>query len=90
MNQVILYRQGAYQLYDKGLRVPVFTAALTLIEVVNQLREERGAKVFKDLHVELDQAYATGCSDGKDLYTTILSNNKGLSPSQFVERYLTL
>lgn len=90
MNQVILYRQGAYQLYDKGLRVPVFTAALTLIEVVNHLREERGSSVFKNLHEELDQAHATGCSDGDDLYTTILSNNKRLSPDQFVGRYLTL
>lgn len=90
MNQIILYRQGAYQVYDLELRRAVFSSALTLIEIVQHLREERGASVFKNLHEELDQAYKTGCSDGDDLYTAILSNNKRLSPDQFVGRYLTL
>lgn len=90
MNQVILYRQGAYQIFDKELRMPVYTSAMTLIEVVKHLREERGPSVFKDLHEEFDRAYATGSSDGADLYSTILANNKRLSPDQFIGRYLTL
>lgn len=90
MSQVILYRQGAYQIYDKDLRLPIYTAAMTLVEVVNHFRDERGSTVFKDLHEEFDRAHATGSSDGADLYSVIVANNKRLSPDQFVGRFLTL
>ena len=90
MSQVILYHQGAYQIYDKDLRMPIYTSAMTLVEVVKHLRDERGSTVFKDLHEEFDRAHATGSSDGADLYSVIVANNKRLSPDQFVGRFLTL
>ena len=90
MSQVILYREGAYQIYDKDLCMPVYTSAMTLVEVVKHLRDERGPTIFKDLHEEFDRAHATGSSDGADLYSVIVANNKRLSPDQFVGRFLTL
>jgi len=90
MNQIILYRQGAYQVYDPELRCAVFSSALTLIEIVQHLREEFGSKIFRTLHQLFDAAYLTGCSDGSKLFATILNNNHRLTPEQFVGKYLSL
>lgn len=97
MGQLILHKDGAYQIYTTVADGPCFESALTLEELTRYIREEFGAEGLRELPQRLERAHKTGCSHmlGMTLAECISANRAGeneseLSFDEFVTRYLTL
>lgn len=97
MPQLILHKDGAYNLYTTVADGACYESALTLEQLEEVLRFEGGQMAIDGLPVRLDRAHKTGCSalDGRTLEECIECNRAGpnetrLTVDEFVERYLTL
>lgn len=97
MANVILHKDGAYQVYTTIGDGPCFESALTLAQLTEYIQQELGAAGLRDLPQRLERAHRTGCSSalGLTLEEVLATNRAGpkekaLSVEDFVRRYLTL
>lgn len=97
MPQLILHKDGAYQLYSTVSDGPCFDHALTLAELQEALHFEGGQRAIDKLPAQLARAHATGCSSttGMTLLECISCNRAGqnekeVEPEEFISRWLTL
>lgn len=97
MPQLILHKDGAYQLYTTVADGPCYEQALTLDELKEVLRFEGGQAAIDALPARLERAHKTGCSSlhGETLEECIACNRAGPDErevpfDEFVRRWLTL
>lgn len=97
MPQLILHKDGAYQLYSTVSDAPRYDRALTLDELKEELRRSGGQAAIDALPARLERAHKTGCSGcgGETLEECITCNRAGPDESEvpldeFVRRWLTL
>lgn len=96
MAQLILHKDGAYQIYTTIADGACFEGALTLEELTEYIRQELGEAGLRELPQRLERAHKTGCSmHGTTLAECLAANRAGeneseLSYDEFVARYLTL
>lgn len=97
MAQLILHKDGAYNLYTTVSDGACYESALTLDELTEAIRFEFGESGVKQLPARLKRAHRTGCSslDGMTLAECISCNRAGpgesrLTYGEFVGKYLTL
>lgn len=97
MGQLILHKDGAYQIYTTVADGACFERALTLDELTEYIRQELGEAGLRELPQRLERAHKTGCSSmhGMTLAECLVANRAGeneseLSFDEFVTRYLTL
>lgn len=97
MPQLILHKDGAYNLYTTVADGACYESALTLEQLEEVIRLDHGEYGVLGLPVRLERAHRTGCSalDGQTLEDCIECNRAGpnethLTVAEFVERYLTL
>lgn len=97
MGQVILHKDGAYNLYSTVADGPCFEEALTLDELKEEIKEEQGNLGLRNFERRLEQAHKTGTSSmvGHDLKSMISGNTVGpggkpMPYDEFIEKYLTL
>lgn len=97
MPQLIIHKDGAYNLYSTIVDAPIYESAITL----EQLREltlfDLGQSGIEDLPERLQRAHKTGCSHmaGWTLDDCIAGNRAGINESklpkdEFIAMYLTL
>lgn len=97
MGQLILHKDGAYNIYTTVADGPCYDNALTLDELHEVLRFDGGQRAIDELPQRLERAHATGCSSalGMTLLECIACNRAGpnestLEPEEFIRRWLTL
>ena len=97
MANLILHKDGAYNLYTTIADGACYESALTLEQLEEVIRFEQGEQGVLGLPVRLERAHRTGCSalDGQTLEECISCNRAGpneteLSVAEFVAKYLTL
>lgn len=97
MANLILHKDGAYNLYTTIANGACYESALTLEQLKKVIRFEYGEQGIQKLPARLERAHRTGCSalDGKTLEECISCNRAGpneteLSVNEFVAKYLTL
>ena len=97
MGQLILHKDGAYNLYTTIADGACYESALTLEQLEEVIRFELGERGMSELPARLERAHKTGCSHrlGMTLAECISANRAGeneseLSFDEFVARYLTL
>lgn len=97
MPQLILHKDGAYQLYTTVADGPCYEQALTLEELTEVLRMDGGEAAVAALPQRLARAHRTGCSSvhGTTLSECIANNRAGpgesrVSEEEFIARWLTL
>ncbi len=97
MPQLILHKDGAYNLYTTVADGACYESALTLEQLEEVLRFEGGQRAIEALPARLERAHRTGCSSmrGETLEECIACNRAGpngtcLTVDEFVRRYLTL
>jgi hypothetical protein len=97
MPKLILHKDGAYNIYTTVSDGACYESALTLEQLEQVIRFEQGEEGVIGLPVRLERAHKTGCSalDGMTLEECISCNRSGpnekeLSLSEFVAKYLTL
>lgn len=97
MAKLILHHNGAYQLYTTIADGPCYTSALTLDQLTDVIRQERGEDGLNELPQRLERAHATGCSSR--IFTSIQSciatnragpNESNMPYDEFISKYLTL
>ena len=94
---VILYHNGAYNLYSRIAGGACYTKALTLSELEEVIEIQYGKEGLRELPERLERAHKTGCSSlvSDDLEEMIEFNNAGpngerISVGEFIAEYLTL
>jgi hypothetical protein len=97
MAELILHKDGAYNLYTTIADGACYESALTLEQLQEALRFEGGQRAIDELPARLQRAHETGCSSirGETLEECIALNRAGpkeshLTVDEFVARYLTL
>lgn len=97
MPQLILHKDGAYNLYTTVADGACYESALTLEQLEEALRFEGGQRAIDELPARLERAHRTGCSamSGETLEDCISCNRAGpnetrLTVEEFVRQYLTL
>jgi hypothetical protein len=98
MANLILHKDGAYNIYTTIADGPCYESALTLDQLTEVIRMDLGEQGLRDLPARLDRAHRTGCSSMADpdtLEECISCNRAGpnetrLSFDEFVAKYLTL
>lgn len=97
MANIILHKDGAYNLYSTIADGPIYTKALTLSQLYEAVRVSGGQDAVDKLPERLKRAHATGCSSihGETLEQCISCNRVGPGESQmsldaFIEEFLTL
>lgn len=97
MPQLILHKDGAYNLYTTVADGACYESALTLEQLEEVLRFEGGQRAIDELPARLERAHRTGCSStrGETLEDCIAFNRAGpnetrLTVDEFVRQYLTL
>ena len=97
MANLILHKDGAYNIYTTVADGACYESALTLDELKRVVRFEQGEQGMRDLPARLERAHKTGCSSlrGETLEECILCNRAGpneteLSVAEFVAKYMTL
>lgn len=97
MGQIILHKDGAYQVYSTISDGPLFERALTLEELTEYIHQEFGNAGLRTFPDQLARARRTGCSGylAGSLEDCIRFNRAGegkmtLSLEEFTARYLTL
>ena len=97
MPQLILHKDGAYNLYTTVADGACYESALTLEQLTEVIRQEFGEAGLRGLPQRLERAHRTGCSSmrGDTLADCIECNRAGpneanMPVAAFVERYLTL
>jgi hypothetical protein len=97
MPQLILHKNGAYNVYTTVADGACYEHALTREQLEEVIRFEGGARAVAELPKRLERAHKTGCSsvDGTTLEECIAGNRAGenearLTVEEFVERFLTL
>lgn len=97
MGQIILHKDGAYQLYTTVGEGACFESALTLEQLTAYIKEELGERGLHDLPDRLRRAHRHGSSSHilPTLEDTIACNRAGpgethMSVDEFVAKYLTL
>ena len=97
MAKLILHHNGAYQLYTTIADSSCYESALTLDQLTDVIRLERGEEGLQELPDRLKRAHATGCSSR--VFTSIQSciatnragpNESHMSYDEFISKYLTL
>lgn len=94
---LILYKDGAYNLYSTISDGASFESALTLEQLKIVIKDEDGEAGLRALPKRLERAHKTGCSSGfNETLEECISenrageNNTALDVDEFVARYLTL
>ena len=97
MTQLILHKDGAYNIYSTVSDSARYESALTLEQLEQAIRFEQGEQGVLGLPARIERAHKTGCSsiDGETLEECICCNRAGeneseLSLDEFVTKYLTL
>ena len=97
MAQLILHKDGAYNLYTTVADRACYESALTLEQLEQVIRLDHGDQGMRDLPARLERAHKIGCSsmDGETLEECISCNRAGpneteLTVAEFVAKYLTL
>ena len=97
MPQLILHKNGAYNLYTTVADGACYESALTLEQLREVIEFDHGQAGLEVLPSRLERAHKTGCSSlrGETLAECISCNRAGpgeahLSVDEFVRRYLTL
>ena len=96
MSEAIIYRDGAYNIFDSTEERPRYDTALSLEQLTEEVRREHGESGIDRLPKRLERAHATGCSaPGWTLDECIRMNRAGedeakLTADDFVARFLTL
>lgn len=97
MANLILHKDGAYNIYTTVADGACYESALTLDDLERVIRFEQGEQGMRDLPARLERAHKTGCSSmrGETLEECISCNRAGpneteLSVAEFVAKYLTL
>lgn len=97
MPQLILHKDGAYNIYGTIADGPHFESALTLDQLTEVIGQEYGETGLRELPQRLERAHRTGCSSmrGETLEQCISYNRAGQNEAnmpvdEFVRRYITL
>ncbi len=97
MSQLILHKDGAYQIYSTISDGPYYVTALTLKQLRTHIRKTYGESGIRDLPQRLERAHRTGCSsvENMSLSDVIACNRAGpeeseLSLDEFVAQHMTL
>jgi hypothetical protein len=97
MPQLIIHKDGAYNIFSTVVDACHYEPALTLGELTEVIRFEQGQNGIDQLPARLERAHRTGCSSlgGETLEECICCNRAGpnesrLSFDDFVARFLTL
>lgn len=97
MPQLILHKDGAYNLYTTAADGACYESALTLEQLEEALRLEGGQCAIDELPARLARAHKTGCGSlfEQTLEDCIVCNRAGpneenMPADEFVRRYLTL
>lgn len=93
---IILYKDGAYQLYSTIHDTAMFESALTLDQVTQEIRRSSGQAGINSLPDRLARAHAKGCSSGlhDSLKSLLLTNHAGVRGTvmpyeEFLAKFLT-
>lgn len=97
MAQIILHKDGAYNIYSTIMDAPLFESALSLLQLKEYIKDEFGEDGLRNLYRRLERAHEIGCSayDASDLEDCLCCNRAGknektLSYKEFIKKYLTL
>jgi len=97
MANMILHKNGAYNLYTTIAEGACYESPLTLKQLTEHIQRELGEAGLRELPQRLERAHKTGCSSmhGETLERCISCNRAGpnethLSVDEFVAKYLTL
>ena len=96
MAQLILHKDGAYNIFSTIVDALLYESALTKDQLTEAIRIEHGEAGVIALDKRLDRAHETGCSGyGETLDSCIIGNRAGageteLSADDFIAQYLTL
>ena len=97
MANLILHKDGAYNLYTTVADGACYESALTLDELKEVIRFEHGEQGMRELPARLERAHLTGCShvNGLTLEECVSCNRAGPGETEmpfdaFVAKYLTL
>lgn len=97
MAGIILYKEGAYNLYDTVSDRPVFHSAITMEQLSLHLQRTGGYVAASILLRRLDRAHSKGCSCpiSDDLRDCVVANRAGVDESnlpyeEFIYQFLTL
>lgn len=97
MGQLIIHKDGAYNLYTTIADGPCYERALTLEELTEVIRLDLGEQGLRELPARLERAHKSGCSHigGWTLEECLSANRAGpnesrLPVAEFIATYLTL
>ena len=97
MSQLIIHKDGAYNLYTTIADGACYEIALTLEQLTEIIRFDLGENGIRELPQRLERAHSTGCSSihGMTLEECIQCNRAGpgeahLSNEEFIAKYLML
>jgi hypothetical protein len=97
MPQLILHKDGAYNIYTTVADGACYKHALTREQLEEVIRFDGGQRAVDELPHRLERAHKTGCSaiSGETLEECIAGNRAGedeanLTLEEFVARFLTL
>lgn len=97
MAKLILYKDGAYNLYSTIVDDACYESALTLKQLEQVIRFDYGEQGIRGLPVRLERAHKSGCSSihGETLEECISYNRAGpnethITVDEFIAKYLTL
>ena len=97
MANLILHKDGSYNIYTTIAEGACYESALTLEQLEEVIHFDHGEQGMRDLPARLERAHKTGCSSmrGETLEECISCNRAGpneteLSVAEFVAKYLTL
>lgn len=92
MPNFIIHHDGVYNYYTTVADGACYEGGLTLAQVEEIERFERGEQGLRELPRRLERAHKTGCSGmGWSLHTCIQSTREPImARDEFISRYLTL
>jgi hypothetical protein len=96
MAELIVYYEGAYNIYGTIADGCHYEGALTLDQLREVIKEQHGSMGLADLPQRLARAHEKGCSGLRyDLADCIAQNRQGpnespLTSEEFIQRFLTL
>lgn len=96
MATLILYKDGAYNLFETIADRPLYESALTLEQLTEIIRQEFGEKGLCELPLRLERAHGTGCSCAGGTLASCIAKYEArpyrarTGYADFVARYLTL
>lgn len=89
MPRIIIHRNGRYNIYSTFSDAPIFEHSVDRDELADFLSEEYGRKRYEEwMHKMIIATFTETSVNGSTIDDVVLTNIEGLSPDEFIEKYL--